>query len=146
MKELLRELEDARLSREEVVALSKETEKKLKAMEADMLQMQEVGLFNLFAFFHLALLFPLFLLCEMWSYIIFYYILRCAYLSFYSYPSDDCSNKFNIIMCNEKKLSICLYVHSSIGAGLFWKNEKTGSTREGWIAGRDQQFSCQEVE
>lgn len=43
MKELIRELEDTRMSREEILASSKETEKKLKSMEADMLQMQEVS-------------------------------------------------------------------------------------------------------
>lgn len=43
MKDLFRELEDTRMSREEILAQSKETEKKLKGMEADMLQMQEVG-------------------------------------------------------------------------------------------------------
>lgn len=43
MKELLRELEDTRMSREEILASSKETEKKLKSMEADLLQMQEVN-------------------------------------------------------------------------------------------------------
>lgn len=43
MKDLLRELEDTRMSRDEILAQSKETEKKLKAMEADMIQMQEVG-------------------------------------------------------------------------------------------------------
>lgn len=43
MKELIRELEDTRMSREEILAQSKETEKKLKGMEADMLQMQEVS-------------------------------------------------------------------------------------------------------
>lgn len=43
MKELFRELEDARMSRDEILAQSKENEKKLKGMEADMLQMQEVG-------------------------------------------------------------------------------------------------------
>lgn len=42
MKEMYRELEDTRMSREEILAQSKESEKKLKAMEADMLQMQEV--------------------------------------------------------------------------------------------------------
>lgn len=50
MKELLRELDDARMSREEVLTQSKETEKKLKAMEADMLQMQEVSIFHLLVF------------------------------------------------------------------------------------------------
>ena len=44
MKDLMRELEDTRMSREEILAQSKETEKKLKGMEADMLQMQEVCL------------------------------------------------------------------------------------------------------
>lgn len=43
MKDLIRELDDTRMSREEILAQSKETEKKLKGMEADMLQMQEVG-------------------------------------------------------------------------------------------------------
>lgn len=59
MKELLRELEDARMSREEVLAQSKETEKKLKAMEADMLQMQEVSILNFLG----CLLFALHVLC-----------------------------------------------------------------------------------
>lgn len=72
MKELLRELEDARLSREEVVALSKETEKKLKAMEADMLQMQEVGLFNLLSFFLLFLLF------------LFFFFVKCDHISYFN--------------------------------------------------------------
>ena len=44
MKDLIRELEDTRMSREEILAQSKETEKKLKGMEADMLQMQEVSM------------------------------------------------------------------------------------------------------
>jgi len=43
MKDLIRELEDTRMSREEILAQSKETEKKLKGMEAEMIQMQEVG-------------------------------------------------------------------------------------------------------
>lgn len=50
MKDLIRELEDTRMSRDEILTLSKESEKKLKTMEADMLQMQEVcsspALFN----------------------------------------------------------------------------------------------------
>lgn len=44
MKELFRELEDTRMSREEILSQSKESEKKLKAMEAEMLQMQEVSM------------------------------------------------------------------------------------------------------
>lgn len=43
MKDLIRELEDTRMSREEILTQSKESEKKMKAMEADMLQMQEVS-------------------------------------------------------------------------------------------------------
>uniref|UniRef100_A0A671RLH1 Myosin-9-like n=1 Tax=Sinocyclocheilus anshuiensis TaxID=1608454 RepID=A0A671RLH1_9TELE len=41
MKDLLRELEDTRLSREEILAQSKENEKKVKSMEAEMIQLQE---------------------------------------------------------------------------------------------------------
>lgn len=55
MKELLRELDDARMSREELLTQSKETEKKLKAMEADMLQLQEVSIFHLLGFLLLSL-------------------------------------------------------------------------------------------
>lgn len=44
MKDLIRELEDTRMSREDILAQSKESEKKLKGMEADMIQMQEVGI------------------------------------------------------------------------------------------------------
>lgn len=44
MKDVIRELDDTRLSRDEILTQSKETEKKLKGMEADMLQMQEVGI------------------------------------------------------------------------------------------------------
>ena len=44
MKEMIRELEDTRISREEILAQSKEAEKKLKGMEADMIQMHEVSL------------------------------------------------------------------------------------------------------
>lgn len=43
MKDLIRELEDTRMSREEILTQSKESEKKMKAMEADMLQMHEVS-------------------------------------------------------------------------------------------------------
>lgn len=42
MKELLRESDELRLSRDEAVNGAKETEKKLKAMEADALHFQEV--------------------------------------------------------------------------------------------------------
>lgn len=52
MKDLIRELEDTRMSREEILAQSKETEKKLKGMEADMLQMQEVGMLISSALLH----------------------------------------------------------------------------------------------
>uniref|UniRef100_A0A671RKG8 Myosin-9-like n=1 Tax=Sinocyclocheilus anshuiensis TaxID=1608454 RepID=A0A671RKG8_9TELE len=43
MKDLLRELEDTRLSREEILAQSKENEKKVKSMEAEMIQLQELA-------------------------------------------------------------------------------------------------------
>lgn len=43
MKDYMRELEDTRASREETLAQAKENEKKLKSMEAEMIQLQEVG-------------------------------------------------------------------------------------------------------
>lgn len=43
MKDYMRELEDTRASREEILAQAKENEKKLKSMEAEMMQLQEVG-------------------------------------------------------------------------------------------------------
>lgn len=43
MKDYVRELEDTRTSREEILAQAKENEKKLKSMEAEMIQLQEVG-------------------------------------------------------------------------------------------------------
>lgn len=42
MKELLRESDELRMSRDEAYNGAKETEKKLKAMEADALRFQEV--------------------------------------------------------------------------------------------------------
>lgn len=42
MKDYQRELEEARASRDEIFALSKENEKKLKSLEAEILQLQEV--------------------------------------------------------------------------------------------------------
>lgn len=42
MKELLRELEELRLSKDDAVNAAKETEKKLKALESDALHFQEV--------------------------------------------------------------------------------------------------------
>lgn len=44
MKDYQRELEEARASRDEIFAQSKESEKKLKSLEAEILQLQEVGL------------------------------------------------------------------------------------------------------
>lgn len=55
MKDLVRELEDTRMSREEILAQSKETEKKLKGMEADMIQMQEVSMLTSSTFFSIPL-------------------------------------------------------------------------------------------
>lgn len=43
MKDCMRELEDTRASREEILAQAKENEKKLKSMEAEMIQLQEVS-------------------------------------------------------------------------------------------------------
>lgn len=43
MKDYMRELEDTRASREEILAQAKENEKKLKSMEAEMIQLQEVS-------------------------------------------------------------------------------------------------------
>lgn len=43
MKDCMRELEDTRASREEILAQAKENEKKLKSMEAEMMQLQEVS-------------------------------------------------------------------------------------------------------
>ena len=43
MKDCKRELADTRASREEILAQAKENEKKLKSMEAEMIQLQEVG-------------------------------------------------------------------------------------------------------
>lgn len=42
MKDYIRELDDTRASREDILAQAKENEKKLKSMEAEMIQMQEV--------------------------------------------------------------------------------------------------------
>lgn len=42
MKDYQRELEEARTSRDEIFAQSKENEKKLKSLEAEILQLQEV--------------------------------------------------------------------------------------------------------
>lgn len=42
MKEQMRELEELRLAKDEAISGAKETEKKLKTMEADALQFQEV--------------------------------------------------------------------------------------------------------
>lgn len=43
VKDLMRELDDLRLSRDEAVNSAKETEKKVKSLEGDVLQFQEVG-------------------------------------------------------------------------------------------------------
>lgn len=42
MKDYMRELEETRTSRDEIWAQAKENEKKLKSMEAEMIQLQEV--------------------------------------------------------------------------------------------------------
>lgn len=146
MKELLRDLDDARMSREEVLAQSKETEKKLKAMEADMLQMQEVSIFNLFGFLllSLSLLFCFFVgLTNLFIYHNLYSTFVCAYLSFYILRIQRIAlTKFNCIMCIDNK-AVSLYPF--IGAGCFWAIKKTGPTGKGWTAGWDQQFGRQKV-
>lgn len=43
MKDLMRELDELRLSRDEAVNSAKETEKKVKSLEGDALRFQEVG-------------------------------------------------------------------------------------------------------
>lgn len=42
MKDYQRELEDTRASRDDIFALSKENEKKLKSLEAEIVQLHEV--------------------------------------------------------------------------------------------------------
>jgi len=42
MKDYQRELEDARTSRDDIFAISKENEKKLKSLEAEIVQLHEV--------------------------------------------------------------------------------------------------------
>lgn len=42
MKDYQRELEDTRAAREEVLATAKESEKKAKSLEAELMQLQEV--------------------------------------------------------------------------------------------------------
>lgn len=42
MKDYQRELEDARASRDDIFAVSKENEKKLKSLEAEIVQLHEV--------------------------------------------------------------------------------------------------------
>lgn len=44
MKDYQRELEDARAAREEVLTTAKESEKKAKSLEAELMQLQEVTL------------------------------------------------------------------------------------------------------
>lgn len=43
MKDYQRELEDAKASRDDIFALSKENEKKLKSLEAEIVQLHEVA-------------------------------------------------------------------------------------------------------
>lgn len=42
MKDVLRELDETKLARDEVVAQSKDSEKRLQALEAELLQLTEV--------------------------------------------------------------------------------------------------------
>lgn len=43
MKELLRELDDTKLARDEIIAQSKDNEKKIQTLEAEVLHFSEVG-------------------------------------------------------------------------------------------------------
>lgn len=45
MKEVLRELDETKLSREEVLAQSKDSDKKIQTLEAEVLQLSEVCVF-----------------------------------------------------------------------------------------------------
>ncbi len=42
MKELIRELDETKLARDEIVAQSKDSEKRLQTLEAELLQLTEV--------------------------------------------------------------------------------------------------------
>lgn len=42
MKEILRELDETKLTRDEVIAQSKDSEKKIQTLEAEVLQLTEV--------------------------------------------------------------------------------------------------------
>lgn len=42
MKEILRELEDTKLAREEIITQSKDSEKKIQTLEAEVLHLSEV--------------------------------------------------------------------------------------------------------
>lgn len=46
MKEVVRELDESKLAREEVAAQSKDNEKKIQTLEAEVLQLTEVRVFN----------------------------------------------------------------------------------------------------
>lgn len=46
MKEVLRELDESKLTREEVMAQSKDSEKKIQTLEAEVLQLTEVRVPN----------------------------------------------------------------------------------------------------
>ncbi len=46
MKEVLRELDETKLVRDEMISQSKDSEKKIQTLEAEVLQLSEVRLFN----------------------------------------------------------------------------------------------------
>lgn len=46
IKEILRELDETKLARDEVIAQSKDSEKKIQTLEAEVLQLTEVRVFN----------------------------------------------------------------------------------------------------
>lgn len=46
MKEVLREFDETKLARDEIIAQSKDSEKKVQTLEAEILQLTEVRVFN----------------------------------------------------------------------------------------------------
>lgn len=110
MKELLRELDDARMSREELLTQSKETEKKLKAMEADMLQLQEVSIFHLLGFLLLSLNL-VFCFFVGWTNLILYHFILLLFVHiqvFIFWQNVKC------IMCNNNSCWLSSFVFLSI--------------------------------
>lgn len=72
MKDYQRELEDARASRDDIFAVSKENEKKLKSLEAEIVQLHEVqdsGLLTAAVRSERSALLPLMFYCRIWQHL-----------------------------------------------------------------------------